>query len=117
MPSDGAFAFGDVVLVPFPFTDQTATKRRPAAVISAQAYNERHPDIVLMPITSQLRADARPGDAVIERWQAAGLLKPSAIKPVIATLEQALVIRRLGKLAEGDRESLDTALRAILGSA
>ena len=114
MPFDAAaLAFGEVVLVPFPFTDQTAAKRRPAAVVSAQAYNARHPDIVLMPITSQLRADARPDDAVIEQWQAAGLLKPSAIKPVIATVEQSLVIRSLGRLAEADCKMLG----AILGSA
>lgn len=65
-----------------------------------------------MPITSQLRADARPDDAVIEQWQSAGLLKPSAVKPVIATLEQSLVIRRLGRLAEDDCEALGETLRA-----
>jgi len=49
MPSDaGAMAFGDIVLVPFPFTDQTAAKRRPAVVISAEGYNARHPDVILM---------------------------------------------------------------------
>jgi mRNA interferase MazF len=34
MPSTTAYKFGDVVLVPFPFTDQTATKKRPAVVVS-----------------------------------------------------------------------------------
>jgi mRNA interferase MazF len=32
MPNTTAYGFGDVVLVPFPFTDQTATKKRPAVV-------------------------------------------------------------------------------------
>lgn len=116
MPSDERrIAFGDIVLVPFPFTDQSAAKRRPAAVISADAYNERGPDIILMPVTSQLRADARIGDIAVEEWQAAGLLKPSAVKPVIATLEQTLVIRRLGALGSGDREALKAALAELLG--
>ena len=33
------FRFGDVVLVPFPLTAQTAVKRRPAVVVSSDAYN------------------------------------------------------------------------------
>jgi hypothetical protein len=34
------FEFGDVVLVPFPFTSQTASKRRPAVIVSSRAYND-----------------------------------------------------------------------------
>lgn len=118
MPSDtGALAFGDIVLVPFPFTDQTSAKRRPAVVISAEAYNARHPDVILMPVTSQIRGDARPDDVVIDGWQEAGLLKSSAIKPVIATLEGSLVIRRLGMLAERDCNTLSETLNAIVGTA
>jgi mRNA interferase MazF len=49
------FEFGTVILVPFPFTNQVASKRRPAVVISNVAYNAVRPDVVLMPITSQLR--------------------------------------------------------------
>ena len=116
MPSEAeAFAFGDIVLVPFPFTDQSASKRRPAVVVSGRRYNEAQPDVVLMPVTSQLRADARPGDVPVLDWRATGLLKPSAIKPLFATLEQSLVIRRLGALQEADREALRNALSQILG--
>ena len=49
------FEFGDVVLVPFSFTNQTASKKRPAVVVSNRAYNSARPDLVVMPITSQLR--------------------------------------------------------------
>jgi len=45
---------GDVLLAPFPFTDQTAVKQRPAVVLSGAAYNQRHPDIILAPVTSQI---------------------------------------------------------------
>jgi mRNA interferase MazF len=30
---------GDVILVPFPFSDQTTTKKRPAVIISSNTYN------------------------------------------------------------------------------
>jgi mRNA interferase MazF len=56
------FEFGDIVLVPFPFTSQTASKKRPAAVVSNQAYNTARPDIVVMAITSQLRPTPAIGE-------------------------------------------------------
>ena len=43
---------GDVVLVPFPFSNQTAAKKRPAVIISSDAYNNISSDIVIMAITS-----------------------------------------------------------------
>lgn len=116
MPSDAApFAFGDVVLIAFPFTDQTATKRRPAVVVSSQAYNLAKPDLILMPVTSQLRSEAALGDVWLEDWRAAGLLKPSAVKPVVATLEQSLVLRRLGALSDHAQDALRSAIHKIIG--
>ncbi|MHB8744753.1 MAG: type II toxin-antitoxin system PemK/MazF family toxin [Sulfuricaulis sp.] len=50
-----SFEFGDVVLVPFPFTDQSAAKKRPAIVVSSQTYNSERPDVIIMAVTSQLR--------------------------------------------------------------
>lgn len=109
------FEFGDVILVPFPFTDQTTTKQRPAIVISSQAYQAQRPDLIIMAVTSRLRPAIAWGDVEIKQWQAAGLMKPSAIKPVIATIEQGLVIKRLGRLVAADRQTLQTSLKAILG--
>jgi mRNA interferase MazF len=48
-------------------------------------------------------------------WKDAGLLKPSTVKPVIATIQQSLVIRRLGRLKEADQAALKRALAAIVG--
>ena len=44
----------DIVLVPVPFTDLTATKRRPVLVLSNDAYNRRAEDVVVAAVTSQL---------------------------------------------------------------
>ena len=108
-----SFEFGDVVLVPFPFTSHAASKRRPAVVVSASDYARLRADVVLMPITSQTRPT--PGDALLADWAAAGLLRPSAVKPVFATLEQALVIRPLGQLTQVDCAALRHAIRRLLG--
>jgi mRNA interferase MazF len=110
-----SFDFGAIILVPFPFTDQSAIKKRPAAVVSSRAYNNARPDVVVMAVTSQLRASAAFGEVWIGDWKGAGLVKPSAIKPIFATLEQSLVIRSLGALRPGDRTALKTTIGKILG--
>ena len=49
-----SYSFGDIVLVPFPFTDQTSSKKRPAVIISSSSYHQRKQDLIIMAITSQL---------------------------------------------------------------
>jgi len=81
MPNTTAYSFGDVVLVPFPFTDQTASKKRPAVVVSADTYHQRRPDVIVMAVTSQiLRPAGALGEVLISDWQGAGLPKASLIK-------------------------------------
>jgi mRNA interferase MazF len=105
---------GDVVLVPFPFSDQTSIKKRPAVVISSNAYNEISADIVIMAITSQTEKTMGIGECLIQDWQGAGLLKPSAIKPAISTIEQTLVLKKLGRFAHQDLTSINTVLEELL---
>jgi len=110
-----AYQFGDIVLVPFPFTDQSATKQRPGVVISGPAYNRVRRDLILMAVTSQVRGSGTFGEVMVQDWQAARLLKPSAIKPVLATLEQALVIKTLGGLSQRDCQALRETIGKIIG--
>ena len=109
------FEFGDVVLVSFPFTDQVGSKQRPAVIISSKAYSQDKSDIILMAITSQIRAKATFGDVIIENWNIAGLLKTSIIKPVIFTVEKNLIRKVLGRLYEDDSQQLRQALELIIG--
>jgi mRNA interferase MazF len=109
------YDFGDVVLVPFPFTDQTTKKMRPAAVVSSTKYNQKRPDIVLMAITSQTAPPLSFGDLHLVHWNEAGLLKPSLIKPIFASIEKTLILRKLGRIAEGDRRLLQANLEKLLG--
>jgi mRNA interferase MazF len=70
--------------------------------------------LVVLAIISQLRADPGQGEVWVSQWQAAGLVKPSAIKPVFATIEQSLVIRRLGTLSVFDQAPLRKAIAETL---
>jgi mRNA interferase MazF len=49
MPSMTTYNFGDVILVPFPFTDQSQANQRPAVVVSSVRYNTERPGLILMP--------------------------------------------------------------------
>jgi mRNA interferase MazF len=108
------YSFGSIVLVPFPFTDQSAVKQRPAVIVSSLPYHRARRDVILMPITSQLRVSAF-GEVLVQDWQAAKLLMPSAIKPVLATLDQSLILRSLGQLSARDQTALKTAIAQIVG--
>lgn len=109
-----AYKRGDVVLVPFPFSDQTSNKKRPAVIVSANLYNNASSDIVIMAITSRMDKTIGIGECLITDWQVAGLLKPSAIKPAISTIEQKLVLKKLGGLSSKDREAMKRALKDLL---
>lgn len=114
MPNTTTFSFGDVVLVPFPFTDQSASKKRPAVVVSSAAYNLARPDLILMAITSRTTGYPRLGEVIVGNWKDAGLLKASTIKPILTTIEKSLIVRTLGQLAGEDISVLKRTLAMIL---
>jgi mRNA interferase MazF len=68
-----------------------------------------------MAITSQVGFSYGVGEMTVGDWQRANLLKQSAIKPVFATLEQRLIIRRLGILDAQDQSALRALIAAVLG--
>lgn len=110
-----AHSFGDVVLVPFPFTDQSGTKKRPAVIVSSASYNAGRRDLVIMAITSQVRMPLGFGEALVADWEVAGLIKSSVLKPVITTIEQGLVVRTMGTLSAADLRTLRETIARLIG--
>lgn len=97
MPSTTNYKWGDVVLVAFPLTDVSGTRRRPGLVL----YDSGDEDVMLARITTQEprhRTDVRlPG------WRAAGLIAESVVRlSKVATIKKSLVDRRLGALSAKD---------------
>ena len=115
MAATSRFSFGDVVLVPFPFTDQAGTKKRPAVVVSSHSYNASRRDVVIMAITSQVRQPLGFGEAMVGDWQGAGLVKASVLKPVFTTIEQGLVLRVMGHVSAADIKTLRDVLGLVIG--
>lgn len=109
-----AFEAYSVVVVPFPFTDRTTTKRRPALVVSDQtAFNDYVSHSVLAMITSARNSDW-PLDVPIEDLDAAGLPSESVVRMKLFTLDDRLIVRKAGTLARGDRKRVGAALRHLI---
>ncbi len=115
MPCTTSFEFGDILLVPFPFTNQAGKKRRPAVVVSSRSYNQRRLDVILMAVTSQVRRPLGFGEMLVDDWQSAGLIKPSVVKPVLLTAEKPIIIKTLGRMSNTDQRKLEKTLSTIIG--
>lgn len=99
----------DIVLLPFPFTDLTAAKKRPGLIISPDEYNDKS-DVIIAFITSKLDLEHRLGDYRITQWKQAGLPKPSMIRMKFATIAKVIIIKKLGKLTSKDIASFKNLL-------
>lgn len=116
-----AYRRGDVVLVPFPFTEDPAkAKRRPAVIVQADRNNARLSSVIVAQITSNVtRAEHEPTQFLIQRGtpaaRAAGLLTDSAIKcETLATISKRRVIKRIGHLLPEQMRQLEACLGASL---
>lgn len=91
-----------VVRVPFPFSDRSPSKNRPALVLSAaDAFNTPAGHSVMAMITSAANAPW-PLDCPIADLAAAGLPAPSKVRFKLFTLDDRLVRGQLGKLSPAD---------------
>jgi mRNA interferase MazF len=108
-----AFERFAVVRVPFPFTDRQAQKRRPALVLSLPDFQQACGHVLLAMITSA-RQSAWPLDWPIEDLLAAGLPQPCVVRLKLFTLDERLVLGRLGALAPADRTAVATQLANLL---
>ena len=104
----------DVVVVPFPFTDRSTSKRRPALVLSdREVFSEAVGQSVLAMITSQSNAPW-PLDVPIGDQDAAGLPAPSKVRMKLFTLDHLLILRKAGRLAAPDERKVRTTLARLL---
>ena len=107
---------GDVVLLPFPFTDLSTIKQRPAVVVSSSRFNKVHRDIIVAAITSHVSGTIFKTDHNIPKEDLihAGLPKPSLVKlSKIVTIDQRLVRKRLGCFSKRTTEKILTQIRGM----
>lgn len=110
-----SFAAFDIVVVPFPYSDRLAEKRRPALVVSAPALGDELDRLWVAMITTD-RGHRLLGDAPIADMASTGLSAASLVRASkIATIEVDRVLRRAGRLSARDLAAATTALRACAG--
>ena len=89
------FVKGDVVVVPFPFSDLTQAKRRPALVIAVIEGD----DLILSQVTTQSTGDSYSISLDDKDFAAGGLKQPSNVRPNrIFTADSRIVLYQVGHL-------------------
>ena len=105
---------GDVVLVSFIFSDETGERRRPAVIVSSDAYHQSRQEAIIAAITS--RTDRiLVGDHLISDWQDAGLLFPSVATGIIRAIKQSMIAKKIGTMPRHDMQAIEDNLRDALG--
>jgi mRNA-degrading endonuclease toxin of MazEF toxin-antitoxin module len=112
-----AFTRGEVILTRFPFTDLSGSAVRPALVVSHGAIGQ---DLVLIGISSVVRGTVAGNDVAVPtthpEFASTGLRVTSVIRVhKLAAVEQAVVVRRLGKVGPMLQAEVDRLLRTVLG--
>ena len=107
------YSMTDIVLVRYPFSDLSASKIRPAIVISAPHISQ---DIFIVPLTSQI-TNLLPGEFVLAFWEQSGLNVASAVKRGIYTIHQDLILKKVGQLTSTDQTKLTSSLKNWLNFA
>lgn len=102
-----------LVRVPFPFTDRTTMKRRPALVVSAPNFQTNSGHLVLAMVTSATNS-SWPHDWAIQELEGTGLPKPCVVRLKLFSLDERLILNDLGALATNDRNGVAEYLRQLL---
>ena len=89
----------DIVIIPIPFTDLASQKKRPAVIISSDAYNNVNEDIVVVALTSNV--EPRNFTVILNSDDLEdGILKVTSMIRVdrIYTLNKSIVLKTFGRV-------------------
>jgi mRNA interferase MazF len=104
----------DVVVVPFPYADRLAEKRRPALVVSNRKLAQH--GLVWIAMITSAENERWDSDVPIDDLKQAGLPVPSVVRPAkIVCIESARILRRAGRLDRAAAKAVEQRLRGYLG--
>ena len=107
---------GTVVVVPFPYSDRLAEKRRPALVVSGEAVAAA--GYVWIAMITSARNTRAAGDVRIDDLKSAGLGVASVVRPIkLACIEPTRILRRIGTLPHQTAAQVYTTIRSLIGAA
>lgn len=109
----GRFVKGDVVVVPFPFSDLSNAKRRPALVLAELQGN----DLILCQITSQTIRDPYAIALTSQDFQTGSLKQTSNIRPNrLFTADRSIILYKVGQIGEAKLSAVIGQIMSILES-
>jgi mRNA interferase MazF len=103
---------GDVVVADFPGI--AGVMRRPAVVLSSEAYHHERPDAILGLVTGQVAAATSPTDYQLRDWSASGFHSPTAFRTFLIALPREDLIAVIGHVSAHDWSEARTRLRAAI---
>jgi len=100
---------GEIVLIPVPFSDLSASKKRPVLILSNNSYNASRQDMIVVAITSNV---SQSGIHITTSDMTQGQLpKPSVVRSdKIYTLDQSIVVKSIGHLSANTVDSVKTSV-------
>ncbi|MBI3957937.1 MAG: type II toxin-antitoxin system PemK/MazF family toxin [Chloroflexi bacterium] len=111
---------GAIVLVPFPFTDLTQQKPRPAVVVSSERFNRQSDDAILVALSSNTKRPLADTDFVIwaddEDFAGTGLRLSSVVRcGKLVTMHQSLILTKLGTMNDQRMTNILSLVTKALG--
>ncbi len=112
---------GNVVLVDFPYSDQTGRKVRPSLVVQSDEWNQRLDDTILALITGSRHRRVGAStqyfiDISTSEGQQTGLRLDSVVQcENLITYDQSLILRVMGSLSAKAMQQIDGCLKTALG--
>ena len=105
----------DLLLVPFPFSDQSSRKIRPVIVVSNNEFNQHSEDIIVVGVTSNVSKDkysVKLNDKDLEE----GKLITNCLVKVenILRLDRSLIIKKIGKANKEKLKEIISILNKIV---
>jgi len=108
---------GDILLVPIPFSDLTATKRRPVLVLSNDTYNNKTEDVIVPAITSNIRGNDFEVVFDDENMIEGHLPKILCVRPdKVYTISKNIVVKKYGILSESKVSEVRIKLEEIISN-
>lgn len=110
------FRQGVVILVPFPFSDLSAAKQRPAMIVSIDAHNSSSDDVVIYGITSNLKNEPYVVSLEQKDMAQGDIHFKSKIKvDKLFTVNKSIIKRRLGQVKEAILVDVRKELGKLVG--
>ena len=104
----------ELVLLPYPFSDQVGSKVRPAIIVSNDNFNKRCEDCVMVPLTTLIKDE--PFSLIVNQdsLESGKLLKQSRVRiDKIFTIKKSVIIMQIGKINDKTLEKIKIEISKV----